>query len=185
MKPNGSNPPALTKRKLKQLQSSALTFCPEFPRISQRWNNWCSLNAGWADSPFTVPTCDFNALIGTDDFEDVCMPSLRDQARCAGLCIFHLDGPDAARHAEILAKDADITAVQFTPGARIPSVLAKLDMFRMIQSHKVPLFVETPYDEVEKLVGELDPRGLAIRVSGVGSPKEADTLLKLIEQMYP
>jgi hypothetical protein len=134
----------------------------------------------WADGPFTVPTCDFNALIGNADFEDVCMPSLGEQARRAGLCVFHLDGPDAARHAETLADHPDITAIQYTPGAGTPSALAKLEMFRAIQSRSVPLFIDAPRDEVERLSGELDPRGLAIRVTGIGSPAEADALADLV-----
>ncbi len=131
----------------------------------------------WADVPVTVPTCDFNALIGPDDFKQVCMPSLKEQARRAGLCVFHLDGPDAARHAETLAEDPDITAVQYTPGAGTPSALAKLPMFRMLQQHKVPLFVECDHDEVRQLAEALDPAGLAIRVSGLATAQQADSLI--------
>lgn len=138
----------------------------------------------WADSPFTVPTCDFNALIGPEDFKDVCMPSLKEQARRAGLCVFHLDGPDAARHAETLAEDPDITAVQYTPGAATPSALSMLPMLRMFQQHKVPLFIGCPLDEVKQLAQELDPRGVAIRVSGLSAPEQADTLIDWREQAF-
>lgn len=138
----------------------------------------------WADSPFTVPTCDFNALIGAADFKAVCMPSLKEQARRAGLCVFHLDGPDAARHAETLAEDPDITAVQYSPGAGTPSALAKLPMFRMFQKHKVPLFIECPFDEIKQLAQELDPRGCAIRVSGLESQKQAEALIQWREKIF-
>ncbi|RKX33735.1 MAG: hypothetical protein DRP71_09425 [Verrucomicrobia bacterium] len=131
----------------------------------------------WADSPYTLPTCDFNALIGRQDFDQVCMPSLKEQARRAGLCVFHLDGPDAARHAETLAKDPDITAVQFTAGAGTPSALAKVEMFRMIQQHATPLFIECPAEEVRELAQTLDPHGVAYRVLDLKSPKEADELV--------
>lgn len=138
----------------------------------------------WADSPFTVPTCDFNALIGVEDFKAVCMPSLKEQARRAGLCVLHLDGPDAARHAETLAADKDITAVQYTPGAGTPSALAKLPMFRMFQEHKKPLFIECPYDEVKQLARELDPSGCAIRVSSLTSQEQAAELIRWREKEF-
>jgi hypothetical protein len=131
----------------------------------------------WAGSPYTVPTCDFNALLGPKDFRDICMPSLKEQARRAGLCVFHLDGPDAARHAETLAKDPDITAVQYTPGAATPSALDVLPMLRMFQQHKVPVFIECPLDEVKQLAQELDPRGVAIRTSELKTPEQADALI--------
>jgi hypothetical protein len=137
----------------------------------------------WGNTPHTVPTCDFTALIGQDVFRDVCLPSLRDQAARAGRCVFHLDGPDAARHARALAEEPSITAIQYTPGAGTPSAVARLDMFRMIQKHGKPLWIETPYDEVETLVGELDPRGLALRVEDARTPRRADRLRELVEQV--
>ena len=132
----------------------------------------------WADLPFTVSACDFNALIGPKDFKDICMPSITEQAHRAGLSVFHLDGPDAARHAEILAEDPDITAVQYTPGTRNPSPLAKLPMFHMFQKHKTPLFIDCPIEEVKQLVSDLDPHGIAIRVSGLSTPHQADELIE-------
>jgi hypothetical protein len=131
----------------------------------------------WADSPYTLPTCDFNALISPHDFDQVCMPSLKEQAKRAGLCVFHLDGPEAARHAETLARDPDITAVQFTPGAGAPSALARLEMFKMIQRHETPLFIECPGEEVRELAQALSPRGVAYRVLDLKSPQEADDLV--------
>jgi hypothetical protein len=139
----------------------------------------------WADVPFTVPTCDFNALIGPSDFDAVCLPSLAEQARRAGRCVFHLDGPAAARHAPALAETPEITAVQYTPGAGTPSVLAMLPMFRMLQAHRKPLFIETPFEEAQALAGELDPAGLAIRVaSGIETPAQADALFEWRERAF-
>ena len=136
----------------------------------------------WADRPFTVPTCDFNALIGANDFREVCMPSLNEQARRAGSCVFHLDGPDAARHAETLAASPAITAVQYTPGAGTPSALDKLPLFRMFQEQRKPLFIETPVGEARQLMESLDPRGLAIRLSGLSDPADAEALLACRDQ---
>ena len=110
-------------------------------------------------------------------FADTCLPSLSEQARRAGLCVFHLDGPDAARHAESLAQAPEITAVQYTPGAGTPSAMSVLPMLRMFQQHKVPLFIDCPLDEVQQVVQELDPAGIAIRPSGFATPQEADALV--------
>jgi len=138
----------------------------------------------WADTSFTVPTCDFNALIGPEDFKEVCMPSLKEQAQRAGLCVFHLDGPQAARHAQTLAEDPDITAVQYSPGAATPSALAKLPMFKLLQQHQVSLFIEASAEETRQLAQELDPRGLAIRVSDLGSPEQADRLIEWRDETF-
>lgn len=140
--------------------------------------------SAWANEPLTVPTCDFNALIGPDDFREVCMPSLTDQARRAGLCAFHLDGPDAARHAATLAADPDITALQYTPGAGTPSAAAQLPMLRMIQEHRKPLFIECPAGEVEQVLEELDPAGVALRVGGLDTVEQADALVAWRDRQF-
>lgn len=139
----------------------------------------------WSDVPHSVLTCDFNALIGHDDYAEVCLPSIREQAQRAGRCIVHLDGPAAARHAAALAREPDIQAVQFTPGAGTPSALAQLDMLRLLQAAKKPILIICPADEVEALAGELDPRGLALWPEGVTTPQQADALAARVAARFP
>lgn len=136
--------------------------------------------ACWSNRPFTIPTCDFTALISPDDFAECCLPSLRRQAEIAGRLLFHLDGPQAARHAPALAAEPCITAVQYTPGAGTPSALAKLDLLRDLQAHRKPVLVITPKDEVAALARALDPRGLAILVEDRLTPAEADALARAV-----
>lgn len=138
----------------------------------------------WSSAPHTVPTCDFNALIGGDDFADVCLPSLRKQAGLAGRAVLHLDGPAAARHAVALAAEPHIQAIQYTPGAGTPSALAMLDMLRMLQRAGKPILVMCPAEEVEALAGALDPRGLALCPSGVATPADADAMAERLERAF-
>lgn len=138
----------------------------------------------WSDMPYTLPTCDFNALIGPDDFREVCLPALADQARRAGRCVFHLDGPDAARHARALGEDPDITAVQFTPGVGTPSALAQLPMFQMLQEQGKSLFLEVEAHEVRELAKKLSPRAVAYRVSDLKTTAEAEDLIRWWKQSF-
>jgi len=119
----------------------------------------------WSNVPFTTPTCDFNALIGHKDFMEVCLPSYEEQCSRAGRVCFHLDGPDAARHHEALAK-SNLTAIQFTPGAGTPSALAHVPMFKEFLDAGKPVLVATPYHEVDALLKALGTRGVALMVEG-------------------
>ncbi|MFZ4694765.1 MAG: hypothetical protein ACOYMV_06530 [Verrucomicrobiia bacterium] len=130
----------------------------------------------WSPAPYTLPTCDFNSMISPSQFARFCLPSLREQARRAGRCVFHLDGPGASRHAAALAAEPAITAVQYTPGAGTPSALAKLEMFKMLQAAKKPIVVSAPAEEIPELLRKLDHRGLCIGAGGVKSPAHADEL---------
>ena len=159
-------------------------FCEMYDLALSRGTGIIQWVAAWSDIPVTVPTCDFNALIGPDSFVDMCLPSLEEQGRRAGRLVFHLDGPAAARHAIALAESPQITAIQYTPGAATPSALEKVDLLRSIQDRGAPVFVEAPADEVESLAAALDPRGLAIRAAGVARPEDADRLFASIERNY-
>jgi len=61
-------------------------------------------------------------------------PIIARQASSVGRAVFHLDGPDAARHVKALLSVPAIDAIQFTPGAANPSAIPWIDMFRTIQS---------------------------------------------------
>lgn len=115
----------------------------------------------WSNTPYTLPTCDFSFSIGSEQFKEFCLPSLTEQARRAGRCLFHLDGEGASKHAEALAATPEISAVQYTPNANAPSALAKLEMFKMLQEAGKPIMVIAPLEELPALVDELDPRGVA------------------------
>lgn len=120
----------------------------------------------WSEVPYTVPTCDFNSMIGPDHFAEFALPYLEEQGRRAGRCLFHLDGPDAARHAEALA-GSSIDAIQFTPGAGSTGAIPKIPMFRMLQEAGKPVLVICEPDEVAPVARELDPRGTVIFIDGV------------------
>jgi hypothetical protein len=140
--------------------------------------NWVGV---WSERAYVTPTCDFNALISPDDFIECCLPSLHRQAQIAGRICFHLDGPQAARHAPALAAQPWVDAVQYTPGAGTPSALAKIEMLRGLQKAGKPVLVTTPKTEVRELARALDPRGLAIWVDETLSVAEADELASAIK----
>ena len=137
-----------------------------------------------SSSSYIVATCDFNALIGIEDFKEIGLPSMRAEAQRARLGVNHLDGPDAARHAETLAAEPAITAMQYTPGAGTPSAMAKIDMLKMFQKAGKPVYVSCPAHEVEGLIDSLDPKGLAISPGGVETPEQADELMELIQRRF-
>jgi hypothetical protein len=141
-------------------------------------NTW--IGAG-SRTPYTLPTCDFNYMIGPEDFIEICLPSLREQARRAGRCALHVDGPGAANHVEAIARAPEITAVQYSPGAGTPSALERIGLFKRWQATGKPVVVSCPKAEVPEILRQLDPRGLLIWPSGAKSPAEADELAAYIQ----
>jgi hypothetical protein len=131
-----------------------------------------------------IPACDFNALIGPRQFRAVLLADIARQTATVGRAVFHLDGPDAARHIDALLEMPEIQAIQFTPGAGTPSALAWVDMFRKIQRHKKSVLIICPADEVLGICEALNPEGLAILVDTSLSPDEMDNLFARFCQVY-
>ena len=143
--------------------------------------HWLGL---WSNRPYMIPACDFNALIGPRQFRAVLLADIARQAATVGRAVFHLDGPDAARHIDALLEVAEIQAIQFTPGVGTPSALAWVDMFRKIQGHKKSVLIICPADEVLGMCEALNPEGLAILVDTSLSPDEMDNLFARFCQVY-
>ena len=130
----------------------------------------------WSNQPHMVPACDFNALIGPRAFGRLLLPDIARQAATVGRAIFHLDGPDAARHVDALLDLPEIQAIQYVPGAGTPSALAKIDMLKKIQARGRALQIICPFDEVLAVCDALKPEGLAFLVETVPSPEALDGL---------
>lgn len=143
--------------------------------------HWLGL---WSNRPYAVPACDFNALIGPGHFRELFLPEVVCEAVAAGRAVFHLDGPDAARHIETLLEVPEIQAIQFTPGAGRPSALAWLDMLRRIQGKGRSLLIFCPAEEVLALAESLKPEGLAILIEQSPPPAELDALFNQFKRQY-
>jgi hypothetical protein len=138
----------------------------------------------WSNQPWVIPECDFNALIGPRQFEDLFLPDIARHAATVGRAVFHLDGPGAARHVDALLEVPDIQAIQFTPGTGTPSALAWVEMFRKIQRRGRSVLVICPAEEVLALCEALQPEGLAIWVDTALEPDELDGLFAQFCEVY-
>ena len=138
--------------------------------------NWVGL---WSNQPYHVLECDFNYMIGPRPFRKLFLPEISRQAASVGRCIFHLDGPGAARHIQSLLDTPEISAIQYVTGAG-NSALTHLEMLKAIQQHGRPLQVIVPVQEAVELTRALDPSGLCLLVEGDLGPEGMDSLYREI-----
>lgn len=138
----------------------------------------------WSNRPYHCPACDFNFMIGPEEFNRLCLPDIARQSASAGRACFHLDGPGAARHINALLETPEIQAIQFTPGASAPSALAWVEMFRKIQQHGRSLLVFCPAEEVLALCDQLSPEGLAILIESPPPVQQLDEVYRALCAKY-
>ena len=143
--------------------------------------HWLAL---WSNRPYMIPACDFNYLIGPDQFNRLLLADIARQAATVGRAVFHLDGPGAAKHVDALLEVPDIQAIQFTPGEGTPSALPWVPMFKKIQAHRRSLLIFVPAHEVVKLCKVLEPEGLAVIVTGPATPGELDAHFAAFCSLY-
>jgi 5-methyltetrahydrofolate--homocysteine methyltransferase len=64
--------------------------------------------------------CDFNVMMSPGQFREFIVPSLTKQCEKIPYTIFHLDGPEAIKHADALMGIEKLNALNWTPGAGKP-----------------------------------------------------------------
>jgi len=63
---------------------------------------------------------DFAALIGTEQFDEFCLPSIKQQCDKLDYSYFHLDGKECIRHLDSLLAIESLSAIQWTPNVGMP-----------------------------------------------------------------
>lgn len=151
-------------------------FMMFYETVLKQGTGICHWHQLWSDEPYMIPACDFNALIGTHPFRSLFLPDIQRQAATVGRAIFHLDGPDAARHIDALLELDALQAIQYTPGAGTPSALAKVEMYQKIQARGKSVLVFCPFDEVLALCEQLEASRLGIVIE---APHDSESLDRL------
>ena len=92
--------------------------------------------------------------------------------------IYHLDGPDALKHLDMILEIPRLNAVQWVPGAGMvkEGVARWIPIYRKIQAKKKAIQVFCQSAEVDFVLESLKPEGLLIFTS-CSSEKEAKELL--------
>ena len=120
--------------------------------------------------------CDFSCMISPVMFQEFFLPVIQYQAAQFDRVCYHLDGPGAVRHLDALLAVPEIHAIQWVPGAGAPPMTEWLPLLKRIQAGKKALHIACLPHELERLVRELEPRGLCIMTFALGR-EMADQML--------
>jgi len=110
-------------------------------------------------------------------FEEFFLPHVRAQAEWLDNAVYHLDGPDAIRHLDLLLDVPHIKAIQWVPGAGAPPQTRWISLHKRVQAAGKGVVIGVEKWEVEPLLRELSPEGLLLRTT-CDSEVEARELLK-------
>lgn len=126
----------------------------------------CGWLPAWHPTRSALIEFDFCALISPELFKKY-IPFLVKRARHADHAIYHLDGPDALIHLDMLLAIPEIEFIQWEPGAGGGDILDWLELMQKIQAAGKGLYVSGgfhPIWKAEILLRELRWEGLMIPV---------------------
>jgi hypothetical protein len=134
----------------------------------------------WGPGRVAKVQCDLGAMISPRTFAEFVLPYLDEQCRQLDYALYHLDGPHAIRHVDMLLGLASLRAIQWMPGAGVegPESSRWYGLYRRIlAAGKSVLLLDVPPDAVEPLVGALGPEGLLITTTA----SSEETGLRLLD----
>jgi len=172
-------------KKLNRALTKKFIYCYE--ELYRLVKNNQKLFLGWqtlyCDGKTYPVQCDFSALISPKMFENFVVPELAKIANSMDKTIFHLDGPDVAKHLDIILNMPEIDAIEWEPGAGAPPAVEWIPMLKKIQKKKKALrLYSNNMRDIEKLILELDPSGLLV-VTDAESEEQADEVAKQVERL--
>jgi len=142
---------------------------------------WCPLYHG---GPAYVPSCDFWCMVSPRIAEQYILPTLLVEMQAFERSIFHLDGPDALRHLDLVLDLPGLNALQWVFGTGHGPAARWLDVYRraLAKGKAVQVLAESPADALEVLAA-LGPRGLWLTVTdGITTPEAADDFVKAVDR---
>ena len=131
----------------------------------------------WAPGRSYALQCDLCCMISEDMFERFVVPEVEAQVQWVDYSLFHLDGPDAARHADRLLAIPGLHGIQWQKGVNGGKTLSWLPLLQKIQRAGKLIMVDALPHEVEELCANLEPEGLFVGTA-VETKEEADRLLR-------
>lgn len=109
---------------------------------------WCPL---WHDGPAYVSSCDFLCLVSKELASTHILPTLLKEVSFTERSIFHLDGPDALHHLDLVLSIDRVQALQWVYGAGSGPVTRWTDTYRhaLEAGRSVQVICETGDDAIE------------------------------------
>lgn len=125
-----------------------------------------------------VLQCDFICMISPADFQRTILPMLDYEIAHLERSIYHLDGPGALVHLDVLL-ETDLNAIQWVFGAGQGCAKDWIDVYKRIQAagKGVQIFAED-LAEAKLLAEHLRPEGVWLCMGSQVQPDEADAILK-------
>ena len=137
------------------------------------------------DGPAYIPSSDFWCLVSPQIAEELILPDIVTEMRPLERSLFHLDGPQALRHLDLLLELPQLNAIQWVYGDGNGPASRWLDVYKRIQQagKSIQLLAETGSDALT-VMEQLDPHGLWLYVfETFDTVADAEAFIRQVERV--
>lgn len=136
------------------------------------------------EDPADVLACDFWCLVSSRAAREAILPGLRRELAPLEQSLFHLDGPDALRHLDLLLELPELRAVQWAYGARQGPGRRWMETYRRVRaSGRAVLVMARDARDALAVLEDLGPRGVWLHVEErFASVADAERFLGEVER---
>jgi hypothetical protein len=133
---------------------------------------------------YYIPSNDFSCMISPAMFQEFFLPGIKKECQFLDKSIYHLDGPGALQHLDVLLEIDDLDAVQWVPGAGNEGFEKWIPVYQKIQkANKGMQILNLGVGDLDLLFDNLKPDGLYITgIDGVDDEESCNHVLKRLEK---
>lgn len=146
--------------------------------IAKTQEGTCSWISLWSPRKNYPVQNDFTCLISSSMYKKFFLEEIVNEINYLDYSIYHLDGPDALKHLDMLLEIPSLNAIQWVPGSGLmkEGIAKWVPIYKKIQAKKKSIIVYARPEEIDFVLKNLSPEGLLISTS-CPSEKEAKRLL--------
>ncbi|MDD3244168.1 MAG: trimethylamine corrinoid protein 2 [Eubacteriales bacterium] len=119
--------------------------------------NWMGI---WHPGRWYVTSCDFSCMISPGMYEDFILEELQAELEFLDASVYHLDGPGALKHLDLLLEQPKLKGVQWVYGDGQPTASHWLGTLKKIQDAGKCIQVNVAPGELETMLQSLKPEGV-------------------------
>jgi len=130
---------------------------------------------------FYIPSCDFSALISSEQFEEFFMPGIHEECRFYDRSIYHMDGPGEIRHLDLILDIPKLHAIQWVCGAGHEELCQWIPLLKKMRAGGKSIMVYCTSKELDLVFANFKPEGVWIYPTDVADEETALAVLKRVE----
>jgi hypothetical protein len=134
------------------------------------------------DGRYGILANDFSIAISSAMFADIFLPGIAAECRFLDRSLYHLDGPGALRHLDLLLDIPELDAVQYVPMLGDAAFAKWAAVYRRIQAAGKCVQVICELGEIDEVIAGVRPEGLYLVVNGVADAEDAGRLLRKLKR---